>query len=122
MVRRSAERGEGNLGCILWALVLGVVVLVAVKMVPVKINSAELYDFMEEQSKFAANNSPEQIEKRILGRALELKLPLAKEQVKVQRVGDNIRMEATYDVPVEFPGYTYVWHFDHQIDRPIFIF
>ena len=28
---------------------------------------------------------------------------------------------ATYDITLEFPFYTYVWHFDHNVDRPIFI-
>ena len=39
-----------------------------------------------------------------------------------QRNGDRLRMRATYTVPLEFPGYTYHWNFDHQVDVPIFIF
>ena len=39
MPRRRAERGEGNLGCILWLLALGLVTLIAWKAVPVKIQS-----------------------------------------------------------------------------------
>jgi hypothetical protein len=32
-------------------------------------------------------------------------------------------MTAEYVVPVEFlGGYTYEWHFRHELDRPIFIF
>jgi hypothetical protein len=119
---KVSQRGEGNFGCILWVLVLGVATLIAWKMVPVKIATAELYDYIEEQAKFAANTPPEQIEKGILLKAQLLKLPLTKEDVKVERVGDNIRMEASYTVPVNFPGYTYEWHFDHKVDRPIFIF
>ena len=119
---KVSERGEGNLGCIMWVLVLGVAILIAWKAVPVKIATAELYDYIEEQAKFAANTPPDQIEKGILLKAQLLKLPLTKDNVKVERVGDNIRMEASYTVPLEFPGYTYNWNFDHKIDRPIFIF
>jgi hypothetical protein len=122
MRRRFAERGEGNAGCIFWAVVLAVGILIAWKTVPVKISSAQLYDFMEEQAKFAANLPPPEIAKKILWKAQELKLPVDKDHIKVERVGDNIRMEASYTVPIEFPGYTYEWHFDHQVDRPIFIF
>jgi hypothetical protein len=122
MRRKGSERGEGNFGCILWAVLLGAAILIAWKAVPVKLNSAELYDFMEEQAKFAANTPPEQIEKAILAKAQALRLPLTKEQVKAERVGDSIRMEASYTVPLEFPGYTYNWSFDHKVDRPIFIF
>jgi len=101
---------------------LGLAVLIAVKMVPVKIASSELYDFMEEQAKFAAAASPDTIAKSILSKAKELDLPVTKEDVHVERVGDNIRMRAVFTVPVEFPGYTYLWHFDHQVNRPIYIF
>ena len=121
MRRRTAERGEGNLGCILWLLVLGLVVMVAWKALPVKVASAELYDFMDEQAQRAGvTTTSEQVEKNILQRAAELNLPLTKEQVEVTRNGDRIRMVAEYTVPVEFPGYTYNWNFHHHAENPIF--
>ncbi|HYH45358.1 MAG TPA: hypothetical protein VEG34_06685, partial [Thermoanaerobaculia bacterium] len=60
-------------------------------------------------------------EKAILQRAADLNLPLDKDHVTVTRQGDRLRMRAEYTVPVEFPGYTYNWHFVHELDRPIFI-
>lgn len=122
MLFRSAQKGEGNLGCILWVLALAIVVLIAWEAVPVKIASAQLYDFMVEQAKFAANSSPETIEKRILFRARELELPVEGRDVSVERIGDRIRMKVSYTVELEYPFYTYVWEFDHEVDRPIFIF
>jgi hypothetical protein len=122
MQRKTAERGEGNLGCILWLVLLGIGALIAFKTIPVKVQSAELYDYMVELTKFAASSTPQQLEKQILQRARELNLPLDKDSVEVRKGGDRIQMEARYMVPVEFPGYTYEWQFDHQIDRPIYIF
>ena len=122
MVRRASERGTGNLGCVLWVIVLLLAVLIAWKAIPVKIKSAQFYDYMEEMAKTAGGNPPDEIKKALLDKANELQLPLEKDNVKVQRIGDNIRMEASYMVPLEFPGYTYEWHFDPQVDRPIFIF
>ena len=76
-----------------------------------------------ELAKFSAAEQPRRSSKKqILQRAKELDIPLDKDDVEVQRVGDRIRMEASYTVPLEFPGYTYEWHFDHEVDRPIFIF
>jgi hypothetical protein len=122
MPRRRAERGEGNLGCILWLLGLGLVTLIAWKAVPVKVQSTQLYDFMDEQAKFAAARTPpDQIAKAIVDRAHQLDIPLDKEGVKVVRDGDRIFMDVEYTVPLEFPGYTYQWHFHQKIDRPIFI-
>lgn len=122
MRRRIAERGEGNLGCILWLLVLGLAVMISVKAIPVKVASAELYDFMDEMARRAGvNTTAEDVKKAILTRAAELKLPVDKDDVSVVRQGDRIRMRVEYTVPVEFPGYTYQWHFVHEMDRPIFI-
>ena len=38
--RRSVERGEGNLGCIVWLILLTIGVMIAWKAVPVKIARA----------------------------------------------------------------------------------
>jgi hypothetical protein len=122
MGRRAAERGSGNLGCILWIVVLLVGILIAWKAIPVKIRSAELYDSMEEMAKFSARNPPDMLKKQILDKGQELELPIEKDNVKVQRIGDRIKMQVSYTVPLQFPGYTYQWHFEQQVDRPIFIF
>jgi hypothetical protein len=122
MARRTAERGESNLGCIIWLVLLGLAVLISWKMIPVKVNSAELSDYMVEVAQFkSARTPPEDIKKLILVRASELGLPLTKENVTVVRTGDRVRMTVDYTVPVRFPGYTYNWHFRHELDRPIFI-
>ena len=122
MRRRIAERGEGNLGCILWLLVLGLAVMISVKAIPVKIASAEMYDYMDELARSAGvSTTADDVKKAILQRAADLKLPLDKDMVTVTRQGDRLRMRAEYTVPLEFPGYTYNWHFVHELDRPIFI-
>ncbi|HEY0514770.1 MAG TPA: hypothetical protein VGH73_22920 [Thermoanaerobaculia bacterium] len=122
MPRRSSERGEGNLGCILWMLALGLATLIAWKAIPVKIQSTELYDFMDEQAKFsAARTPPDQIAKAIIDRAHQLDIQMDKQDVRVERNGDRIFIDVEYTVPLEFPGYTYQWHFHQKLDRPIFI-
>ena len=127
MRRRVAESGEGNIGCILWVVVLALAVLIAVKLVPVKIATSQLYDYMaEDMAKHAAEAPPDAIAKAILAKAKELELPLAKEDVHVEKLGggtnESIRMRATFTVPVDFPGHTFLWHFDLQVNRPIYIF
>jgi hypothetical protein len=109
------------MGCVVWLLALIIVVVICWKAVPVKIASAEFYDYIEEQAKFAGGTPPEVLKKQILQKARELELPVREKQVTVERLGDNIRMHVVYEVPLEFPGYTYIWKFDHLIKRPIFI-
>jgi hypothetical protein len=122
MPRRTAERGEGNLGCIVWLLVLAVAVMISWKMIPVKVNNAELVDYMTEVAQFqSAQKTPEEIKLIILARAGELGIPLTKENITVTKTRDRVRMTVDYTMPVQFPGYTYNWHFRHELDRPIFI-
>lgn len=123
MRRIETQRGEGNLGCILWALVAVVAIHVSWMMVPVKIANAQLSDFMEDQAEQAEHRSPEELEKRILAKARELNVPLDPKKLEVQRRRDHIYMKGEYTQPVRFfGGYTYEWHFVLDIDRPIFIF
>lgn len=119
---RRGESGEMKLGCVLWTVALALAVLVAWKMVPVKIKSAQLYDFMVEEAKYASSVKPEALKKGILRKAQELDLPVSEKRVKVVTTGSRIRMSVSYMVPVHFPGYTYEWHFNHEVDRPIFMF
>lgn len=121
MNSRRRRAGDSKLGCAVWLLALAVVLLICWKAVPVKISSAELYDYMEEQAKFAGGTPPEVLKKQILQKARELELPVNEKQLTVERLGDSIRMRCTYEVPLEFPGYTYIWKFDHLIKRPVFI-
>src|SRR5258708_18250999 len=97
MQRRIAERGEGNLGCILWVVALGIAVLIAVKMVPVKIASATLYDYMDkDMATHAAEAPPHAIAKAILTAAKQLELPLGRNDVHVESVRDNTSMRAAF--------------------------
>lgn len=121
MARNRSRLGQGKIGCVLWLLALVAVVGIAAKLIPVRIRTAELYDFMEEQAMFAGRRGPEEIKKSILERAKELDLPLDKKNIDIKRTGGRIRMRATYTVPIEFPGYTYYWQFEHIVDRPVFV-
>ena len=121
MARLQYRHGQGKIGCILWLLVLAAVIGIAAKLIPIKIATAELSDFMEEQAMFAGRKGPEELKNRILSRAAQLDIPLKKKNLEVKRLGGRIRMRATYTIPVEFPGYTYYWDFEHIIDRPVFV-
>jgi hypothetical protein len=103
-------------------LVLIVFVAICWQAIPVKIQSAELYGFMEDQAESADRSTAEQIKARVLRRAKDLDLPLEAKNLKVEKSSGRIRIECTYTVPLEFPGYTYYWEFDQEIDRPVFVF
>ncbi len=122
MRRRRGEAGDSKLGCILWGLLLAIGILIGWKAIPVKIATSELYDFMVEQAKWAGGTDAKTIENRIFSKATELNLPVDRRKVEATKGGGRLRMRATFTVPLEFPGYTYNWDFDLQVERPIYIF
>ena len=123
MPRRRSERGEGNLGCILWLLALGLAALIAWKAVPVKIQSTELYDYMDELAKFSAARTPPDEHREGDRRPRPAARHSARQGGRQGRAGrgPHLHGASSYTVPVEFPGYTYQWHFHQKLDRPIFI-
>lgn len=122
-MRFEREAGEGRLGCIVWSLLLVVVVVVAWQMVPVKIRTSELHDYMIDEANFAAQRSTEGLKKRVLDKANELQLPVGPKNLTVSKERERIRMHTEYTVVVEFPfGFTYDWDFEHDVDRPIFYY
>ena len=100
---------------------LAIVVMVGFKMVPVKYKSSQLYDFMYEQAKYAQKTKPDLIRKVLLRKARELQLPVDPKRLTVKKEGGRILIQCSYEVPIEFPGYTYVWEFSEEINEPIFI-
>lgn len=117
------EAGEGRLGCIIWSLALVAVIVVAWQMVPVKVRTAELQDYMIDEANFASRRTAERIKTRVLERADELDLPVTAKNLTVSKERERIRMHTEYTVVVEFPfGFTYDWDFEHDVDRPIFYY
>lgn len=119
MVRKS-ERGEGNLGCLIWLLIFAAVGMVLYKALPIKIANTELYDYMVELTKFGTKGTAEDLKKRILIKAKELNLPVEAKNVQVEKTKERMILRCKYTVLMELPGYTYVWEVNHEVDRPIF--
>jgi hypothetical protein len=122
MRRRGPSRGAGNIGCLLWLVVVVAVGHVLWKVVPVKIRTSEFYDVMQEQASFGSIKSEQQIQYEILRRAQELQIPVTKENLKIIRARESLTVEAHYTIPIELFGgaYKYVWRFDPVVTRPTF--
>lgn len=120
MSRRRLQSGEGQLGCIISLVLLLAVAFVAFKMVPVKVKAAEFRQELVDEAKSGSLRNDKQIRSNLMNRASELGLPLQEQNLKITRSVSNITIEAKYIVPVEFPGYTYMWEFDPSYSTPLF--
>jgi hypothetical protein len=119
-MRRQA--GEGVLGCVVWLVIAGIAALIVVKMVPVKMASSELYDFMVEQAKFAGRRTTsEGVKKAIHEKAVKLGLPVTAKDVSVSLTGGRIVVRCALVVPVDLVFDTDVWGFDDRVARPVVV-
>ncbi|HEY6930324.1 MAG TPA: hypothetical protein VJA66_11660 [Thermoanaerobaculia bacterium] len=116
-----AIRGEGRTGCVLWLLFLGLVIYALVEIVPARINAGQFQDAIQEQATFGATHQNPQIYSELLEKAVELKLPIRKDQITINRTRESIQIEAHYVVPVEFFGglIKFSMAFDPVIARPL---
>jgi len=114
------ERGEGKLGCLVGLIALALALFVAWKMIPVKVKAAELRGTVVDEAKSAGTHNDGRIRDVILNKALENKLPVTEENIKISRAHSEITVDVDYVVPIEFPGFTYKWHLHHHVQNPIF--
>jgi hypothetical protein len=122
MRSRRVARGAGNIGCLIWLVVLVAVGHVLWKVVPVKIRTSTFYDVMQEQASFGSIKSTQAIEYEVLRRAEELRIPVTRENLKVVRSRESVTVEAHYELTIEFFGgaYKYVWKLNPVVTRPTF--
>ncbi len=117
---RRREKGEGQMGCIFGLVVLAIGVFIAWRMVPIKVKAAEMRQVVVDEAKSAGTHNDKVIMGNIMNKARENNLPVTEDNVKIRRANSEITVEVDYVVPVEFPGYTYQWHFNHTATNPIF--
>ena len=117
---RRGQRGEGQMGCLMGVILMAIGIFIAYKMVPVKIRAAELRQEVVDQAKAAGMRGDDRILAAILRKAEDNNLPVAKEDVSIHRTANTISVSVDYTVPIDFPGFTYQWHFHHEASNPIF--
>lgn len=121
MSSRRSMAGTGRVGCVVWLALLAIAVLVASKVVPVKMKTSEFYDAMTEQAQFGSIKNDASIQAELFRKAQELQLPLKKEDIVVRRDMGYVYVEVHYKLPIEFPIYgTYIWNEDDKVQRPLF--
>ncbi len=119
---RRNQRGDVPIGCLVGFLVAVIVAVIAIRVVPVMVQVGEFDKEVKAMADRA--NRTEYTDKRIhkilLDKAEDLDLPVNSKSIWIRRSSTRIKIRVTYDYPIEFPGYTYVWHKEHYEDRPLF--
>src|SRR5437764_15445077 len=96
MRKSRRERGEGQFGCLIGLIILGLAILVAWKMIPVKVKAAELRQTVVDEAKSAGTHNDDRIRAAILAKAREDNLPVTADDIKIARGNGEITVTVTY--------------------------
>jgi hypothetical protein len=111
--RQPSDSGAGRLKTIFVLLVLWAIVYVAIKTIPVYINSYEVQDYIRQLAIKASVERvrAEAIQDQVTAHAVEKDLPVTRDNVKVTISGSKVRIDMDYTVPVDLKVYTLSLHF-----------
>lgn len=111
-------RGASTLTWMIFALVLGAIVYLLSKILPIYYSYYELENQMRAMIRVADQNTDEQIRKMLGDQMKVLKIPAEIEDVKIQRGSRTMLIELSYTEWLEVPlGSTYyeLWEFDFDL-------
>jgi hypothetical protein len=93
--------------------VLAILVFLGIRLIPIYYHNQELQQFVEDVTHRAAapTSSDDVLRSWILDKAGELELPVAADNVRIQRTSDRLHIDVRYVVRVDLPLYTVDLHF-----------
>ena len=111
--KREAQKGAGKLKAIFWTLLFAAFVYVSIKVVPAYVNEYQFEDGIETIARFATMNrqTPEEIRGAVLKEAQKDNLAIGAEDIKVQAVNGNVKINADYSVMIDLGVYQWTLNF-----------
>lgn len=112
----NSHPGRGRL--IFDVAILGALVYLGIRTIPVYIQNYELSDYMRQLAVQASAKRPpaSQIESQVAAYADSLDLPVRGSDVRVQVGGGGVTIALEYSVPVDLKVCTWVLHFAPSTD------
>jgi Domain of unknown function (DUF4845) len=118
---RTAQRGGSKLNTLVTLVILGALVFIAVKIVPVYVNNFEFQDSIESESRFALAGYPKKSVDDIRGdvfkKAQELGIPAKEEDIQVVVDQSDVDIDLAYTVPINLAVYQFNLQFHPHADN-----
>ena len=87
----------------------------------VRVGVCEFRDFIQEECRFAATRANDkEIFTRIYDKAMELRLPLQKKNLHMERTLHEMIISAKYEQTIDLKVTKYVYKFEHEERAPLF--
>lgn len=118
----SSEKGSARLKFILVMAIIGCMAFVAYRMIPVFYQAYLFKDFMQHNVDLAAaqGHQPIWVRDQLAKSLTEYNIPENALITPANRAG-RIEVRVQFITPVEFPGYTYQYEFDHTARSTAFL-
>ncbi|MDQ1638002.1 MAG: hypothetical protein QOF62_1341 [Pyrinomonadaceae bacterium] len=119
---RSSERGGARLKFIIVITIIGVVAYIGYMFLPVLYQAYLFKDLMQHNVDVASSQGypATWVKDQLQKSAPEFGVPADAVINPVQR-DNRIEVSVQYVIPIEFPGYTYQYNFDHTVKSTAFL-
>lgn len=121
-MRRSSERGSGRLQFLIVMAVIAAVAYAGYLYVPVSFRAHAYKDLMQHYADVAATQgyAPSWAGEQLLKSSAEYDVPQNAIITPLRR-DERVEVRVQYVKPIEFPGYTYNYEFDHTVKSTAFL-
>lgn len=118
---REGQAGSSRLNGILTLLILGVLVFVGVKIVPVYITNYQFHDAMLAEARFALSSYPKKsdtdVQDDLYKEATKDGIDIKHDDIKVLINGSLVTITLDYAVPIDLKAYQFTLHFHCLADN-----
>ena len=113
---KKSERGSARLKFLVVVVVIGAVAYAGYMYVPVAYNAYLFKDLMQQKANAAValGHPAAWVKEQLVKSAPDYKIP-ADVEITPTVQEKRVEVRAQYSQPIEFPGYTYQYTFDHTV-------
>ena len=121
-MHRSGERGSASLKFLIVMAFLGACAYSGYLYIPVAFHATAYKDLMQHYADVASTQGykPQWATDQLMKNAPEYDIPPDATYTPIQR-DNRIEVRVQYVRPIEFPGYTYNYEFDHTVKSTAFL-
>ena len=121
-IRRRSQKGDSKIGCLFWLVVVAFAGYVLWQVVPAKVQSVELKNFMVHESERTrkGDKALEILRRRVIERAEELEIPLDPGNLMVKQTARKTSIECSYSVPINLIFTDWNWDIKLTTETPLF--
>lgn len=119
---RASQQGGATLKFLIVAALIAAAGYVGYQLIPLAYQSYQTKDLMQGLVDNAAlmAKSPDWVKEQLVKKSAEYSIP-ADATIEPQQEGGRIEVKVRFTKPIEFPGYVYVYEFDHTAKSGAFL-